>query len=320
MRSNVAWVVLGLSVLACSSSKLVSDSFDTGVDAPTDGPGVVFDAGAVDAGRDVAAQGGDAASCPGATDYTVENSYRHTVAWTFVSAAADAGGAPAGDGGDGETASSPSRCVASAGAAAAYGLYDHACRGGAWLRSGASGPVVTFDDGSTLTWKPSAPPVPAPTVAQAAGDRVWVNYQQATKVICPVCGAYTNRWLEIRDTGSTGTVRHYAQEGNHLTSPLALAMAMFGATVTEEAACQVRTGPCPASFDRTEFEHQVATTPAQWIPFGVLTAINSPNGIYDVVWAATSEANIEYSATNACGSDNPAVSNDDGFAGTRRGP
>src|SRR5579871_6683800 len=329
MRS-LALLSLGVAVVACSSSKLVvSDSFDSGVhDGP---PGMVWDAGrdapvvAYDAGKDRPSVGSDAstdttsvggwdgATCPSPIQDYRENNYLKTLAWTFAPAASDAGVAPAADGGA-DDAASPSRCYVSA---TTFGPKNYTCRGGAWLRmrSGVPGPLVTFDDGSTLSWDASAPPVPAPYVSQATGDRVWVSYQSTATLICPFCGAYTNQWLEIRDTGSTGTVRHYAQQGNHLASPVGMAMAMFGVPVTETVACKVHGGSCP-SLDRTEFEHQVATTPAQAVPFATLTAITSPNGTYDVLWDATSEANVDWGAPGSCGSDNPGVSNDDGFAGT----
>lgn len=328
MRS-LAWLLLGVGV-ACNSSRLVvSDNFDTGVqdrtvwDAGRDGPGVVYDAGkdrpgvlsdgSVDTTSTTVLDGGSCAS----PVYYRENDYRKTLSWTFAPAVSDAGVAAADGGAD--DASSVSRCSASSSKSGP--TEDYACRGGAWLRmrSGLPGPLLTFDDGSTLAWDASAPPVPAPYVSQATGDRVWVSYRSTVTVICPFCGAYTNQWLEIRETGSAGLVRYYAQQGNHLTSPLALATAMFGATVTETVACKVHGGSCP-SLDRTEFEHQVGTTPAQVVPFATPTAVTSPNGTYDVLWAATSEANVDWGALGSCGSDNPGASNDDGFAGTRRAP
>jgi hypothetical protein len=300
---HVRWLGLGLGVLACSSSKLGGN--DGGIDAPS-----VTDTGAVD--RPVGEGGVGSCSDPG---YTQEGSYRPTMAWTFSAAALDAGAAVR-DAGTTDDAASVSRCVAS-GSPATTGLSDYTCRGGAWLRAGTAGPVLAFDDGATLTWNPSSAPVPAPYVTASGGDRVWVSYQSKATVICPFCGAYTNRWLEIRNDGSSGTIRHYAQQGNHLTSPAAIAMAMFGVTVTDLAQCQLHVGSCP-SFDRTELGHQVATTPAQTVPFATLTEVASPGGTYDVLWASTSDSNVQYATS--CGSDLKGASNDDGFAATRQPP
>jgi hypothetical protein len=313
MRRVVAWLSLGVGLLACNSSpKIVADQFDSG----RDGPGVVVDGGS---DSQVSKDGGTGVElCPASSvSYLSEGSYRKTVAWTFLAAVADAG-APAGDGGTLDDAVTPSRCVAS-GSAATAGLANYTCRGGAWLRSGAAGPVVTFDDGSTLTWDSSSPTASPPYVTQPGGERVWVSYRTATTVICPFCGAYTNRWLEIRNGSSTGTVRHYAQEGNHLGSPLDIAMAMFGVAVTENKNCQFHLGGC-MSFDRSEFDHWVATAPTQLIPFATPTVVTSPNGTYDVLWAATGESRVAYNADGGCTPDSPGISNDDGFAGTRRAP
>jgi hypothetical protein len=316
---RVAWLSLGLGVLACGSSpKVVSDSFDSGMDRA---------AVAVDGGSDArpsAKDGGtgDGGVCPASSaSYLSEGSYRKTVAWTFVAAAS--AGVPTTDAGTADDAVSPSRCVAS-GSAAATGLANYTCRGGAWLRSGAVGPVVTFDDGSTLTWNStiwdsSSPAPAAPYVTQPAGDRVWVSYRRTSTIICPFCGAYTNTWLEIRDESSTGTVRHYAQQGNHLASPLDIAMAMFGVAVTEKKVCQVHVGGC-VSLDRSAFDHRVDTAPAQQIPFATLTSVTSPNGTYDVLWDVTAESGVTYNADAGCGTDLPGISNDDGFVGTRRAP
>jgi hypothetical protein len=315
------WLLLGLGVLGCGSSKLVADSFDSGRDVP---------AVVVDAGRDSQLSATDGGTggvgvCQASSGYLSEGSYRRTVAWTFLAAVA-AAGVPAGDAGTADEASSPSRCVAS-GSAVNGGLPSYTCRGGAWLQPGTAGPVLTFDDGSTLTWNPttwdslfwnsSSPP--SPYVTESSGDRVWVSYRTATTVICPYCGAYTNSWLEVRDGNSTGTVRHYAQEGSNLTSPAGIAMAMFGVVVTEKKVCQFHLGGC-MSFDRSEYDHRVATTPEQTIPFATLTLVTSPNGAYDVLWAVTSESRVTYNADANCGSDNPGISNDDGFVGTRRAP
>ena len=315
------WLLLGLGVLACGSSKLVADSFDSGTDVP---------AVAVDGGSDsqVSAKDGgtsDGGGCPASSaSYSSQGSYRRTVAWTFLAGVADAGVLVV-DAGTADDDTAPSRCVAS-GSAATAGLANYTCRGGAWLRSGAAGPVVSFDDGSTLTWDSvtwdsliwgsSSQPAPAPYVTQAGGDRVWVSYRTATTVICPFCGAYTNTWLEIRDRSSTGTVRHYAQEGNRLESPLGIAMAMFGVAVTENELCQFHHDGC-MSFARSVFDHWVATAPVQLIPFATPTLVTSPNGTYDVLWAATSESGVTY---NGCPPDSPSISNDDAFVGTRRSP
>jgi hypothetical protein len=309
---KVALLSLGLGVLACNSSKLVSDNFDTGVDAPTDGPGVVVDAGALDARGDASPAIDGGAVCPaGSLGPTMEGPPRRTLSWTFSPPAVDAG-VPAGDAGAGDSAASPSRCVKSTVAAP---VNDYSCRGGAQLSAGAAGPILTFDDGSKLTWDAGAPPAPPPYVQGAGGDRVWVSFLQMSHVICPVCGAYTYQWLEIRDTGASGTVRYYAQQGDHLASPLDLAGEMFGVPVAENAVCTIHATGC-LLLDRTEYDHQVATTPAQTIPFATLTEISAPGGTYDVLWAATSEANVKYGNCT----DTPGPTNDNGFVATRRMP
>jgi hypothetical protein len=81
-----------------------------------------------------------------------------------------------------------------------------------------------------------------------------------------------------------------------------------------EPGCATDVNGC-VSLDRTEYDHRVATVPAQTIPFATLTAVTTPAGTYDLLWATTSETNIKHDCPDTAG-----YTNDDGFVATRRAP
>jgi len=294
---NAAWALVGLATLGCGPSTPAGRDKDS----KTDGPVAATDAGE---------QAGDAGSCPAASIGPISQIEppRHTLAWTF--AAADAGTAPDAGATPSEDAAAPSRCAVTTDVE-----QNASCSGGAWLRSSSAGPILTFDDGSTLTWNPSQAPTAGPYVQQASGDRVWADYERQDHVICPYCGAYTDQTLEIRD-GPAGTVRFYAQQGSQLSPlPAALVQDIFGVTTTASPACTSHLASCQP-FDRTELDHLLQTSPAQALPFATATQVSSPKGTYAVLWAATVESNV---GPSTC-TDDPGITNDDGFVATRLAP
>jgi hypothetical protein len=288
--SKTAWFALGLVGMGCGSSKLVADNFDGGRDAP----GTGLDTGS---------------SCPASS----LSSSRHTFAWTFAAAAADSGVDPDGGGAAdaGPDAAAPSRCIAST-----SGFVTETCIGGAWLRSSAVGPILMFDDGSTLTWDPVGPPTPAPYVHQAGGDRVWARYGSSHSPPCGDCATEPDLALEIRE-GTSGTVRFYAAQGIDLSDLSdGDASDIFGVTATASPTCASQVTNVCASVDRTEFSHILQTSPAQTVPFAAPTQVTTPNGTYAVLWTASSDANPMFVACE----DFTGLVRDNGFVATRLGP
>ena len=203
--------------------------------------------------------------------------------WAFTGAAADAGaadaGGTAGDAGAADGGATPARCQT---VPATYP--GTSCVGIASLQSTASGPVIVFGDGAQLAWDGTLPPALRPTLAQAsgAGDSVWVDYEKRTIVVCPFCGAYTTYTLEIRN-GQAGKIRFYDQQGAVLPNLTdARVMEIFGAPATATRSCAFSARAGCNSYLRSEFDHQLATTPPQTILDATLTEVTAPNGTFQV--------------------------------------
>jgi hypothetical protein len=191
------------------------------------------------------------------------------------------------------------------------------CQGSAWLRSQATGPVVTFDDGSELVWDPAGALVLPPYLVQASGDRVWVVFQSKSVVVCPFCGAYETATLEIRD-GAGGRVRFLAQQGAVLPNLRDdQIIDIFGVPAVARAKCSFPGSAGCWTFQRNQFDHALATTPEQLIPHAETTAVTSPKGIYSVFWAGSTETNLMQ--RDQC-ADGPGVATDTGFAASLHTP
>jgi hypothetical protein len=186
------------------------------------------------------------------------------------------------------------------------------------LHSGASGPIVTFDGGGELAWTGDLPREAQPYIKSTTGDRVQADYQEHEIVVCPFCGGYTTQALEIRD-GEGGKVRLHEQSGVVLPNLSdAEVLDIFGASASMVAICSFHAvGPSCTTFDRTEYEHVLATTPAQTIPNASWTAVNSPNGTYQVFWVSSVETNFQ-SLPNCA--DGPAPATDTGFVAALTAP
>jgi hypothetical protein len=231
--------------------------------------------------------------------------------WTFTGtpAAATAGDAGTSDGGAG-----PAVCQT---VPAAYP--GTSCVGLASLRSTASGPAVVFGGGTQLTWDGTLPSALMPYVQQAGttGDSVWVDYEKRTVVVCPFCGAYTTYTLEIRNSHG-GPIRFYDQAGNVLPNLTnSQVMDIFGVSA---AAIQTCTFPAYAGCNmllRSEFDHQLQTTPPQTVVDATLTKVTTPSGSFQVIWASSIESYVQ--TIEGCG-DGPGVASDTGFVATLLGP
>lgn len=298
--------------VACSSSKQVST--DAGRDTNTDA--VAVDTAAADGG-----------SCPAASIGPLSTaSASRAFGWLFTAAASDAGAtADAGNGMRADAATGADGAV-DGGAGRALcevvpptGFPGVSCRGMASLRSGSAGPTVVFDDGSKLTWNGTLPASSMPFVRQAAGDRVWVDFERRTTVVCPVCGAYETNSLELRDSAG-GAVRFYDQAGEVLPNLTdAQVVQIFGVSATPVQNCSFHTAAtygC-AAFVRTEFDHTLATTPTQTIPDATWTEIDSPKGKYQVFWASSSETDVHFDPNCL---DGAGVATDNGFVATLVAP
>jgi len=230
--------------------------------------------------------------------------------WTFMGAPANAGSAGAAGasgiaGADGGTTPALCRTVASA-------YPGTACTGIASLRSTASGPVIVFADGSQLIWDGTLPSALKPYVQQASGsgDSVWVDYEKKITVVCPFCGAYTTYTLEIRN-GQSGKLRFYDQQGAVLPNLTDVQVTdLFGVTATATQSCTFPTWAGCYSYLRSEFDHQLTTSPPQTILDATLTEVSAPNGTFQVIWASSSESYVQREPNCA---DGPAVASDNGF-------
>jgi hypothetical protein len=237
--------------------------------------------------------------------------------WTFTGPTAGAGGAPGAGGaaGSADGGTGPARCQT---VPAAYP--GTACEGTATLQALTTGTVVAFADGSKLTWDGTLPSALMPYVVQQAGqpDTVWVHYQEKHTVVCPFCGAYTTRMLEIRSGGETGKVRFFDQQGDVLPNLTpAQIMDVFGTTATQLFSCTFPSYAGCYMFLRSEFDEQLGTTPPQTIVDATLTKVTTPNGIFQVIWASSTESYVEQ--VQGC-SDGPAVASDTGFVASLLAP
>jgi hypothetical protein len=321
--TNVTMTLLAfagmISLVACSSSKEGG-----GTDATQPADSASADSAPVD-GAPV-----DGASCTGGAPaaslvaagsigpLTTQDSPRPGFGWTFLGPnAGDAGtetdaGVPAP--GATDAGGGPARCQA------VPGTYQPgvSCRGDARLQSRTTGPVVAFDDEFELAWSGELPASAQPYVQQAAGDPVWVDYEMRWTSVCPFCGAYATRTLEIRDSEG-GKVRFYSQSGvvlPNLTN--AKVTDLFGATASAVPDCSFHAvGASCTTFDRTQYDHLLATTPAQTIPDADWTEVDSPDGTYEVFWASSTETNFR--ASPNC-EDGPGTATDTGFVATLRAP
>jgi hypothetical protein len=234
--------------------------------------------------------------------------------WTYSGPTTGAGGAAApGDAGTG-----PAICQT---VLAAYPGTN--CEGTATLQALAIGTVVAFADGAKLTWDGTLPSALMPYVVPTMGgspDTVWVHYQEKHTVVCPFCGAYTTRTLEIRNGDGTGKVRFFDQQGDvlpNLTAPQILDI--FGTTATQTFSCTFPTYAGCNSYLRTEFDEQLGTTPPQTLLDATLTKVTTPNGIFQVIWASSAEGYVQ--PEPYCNStDNPGVASDTGFVAALLGP
>jgi hypothetical protein len=232
--------------------------------------------------------------------------------WTFSGPTAGAAGAAgSSDGGTG-----PATCQT---VPSAYPGTD--CEGLATLQALTAGTVVAFADGSKLTWDGTLPSALMPYVVQTTGgapDTVWVHYRDTHTVVCPFCGAYTTRTLEIRNGGGTGKVRFFDQQGAVLPNLTpAQILDIFGTTATQVFSCTFPTYAGCYSYLRSEFDEQLGTTPPQTILDATLTKVTTPSGMFQVIWASSAESYVEQ--VQGC-SDGPGVASDTGFVAALLGP
>ena len=319
MRS-VAWLSVGVGLLACSSSPtIVSDSFDSGTDRPQTG-GV--------SGKD---GGLDGASCLGSGTIaelqaagsigplSTLDKPRPAFGWTYVGLTGVGGEVPsdAGQTGDGGAAA---RCQTLPGLGPNNrGL---SCRGNAQLQLRTTGPVVAFADGTELAWNGDLAARMAPYVQQPSGDAVWVDYEMSWNASHPFADyLHIDNTLELRD-GEGGKVRFFTQVGVDLPPlPDAQVTDLFGVAAQAVPSCSFRaTGGC-TTFDRTEYDHVLLTTPTQMIhdaSWDNAVPIEAPNGEYYVYWASSAETNLDLNVTTC--TDGPGVATDNGFVATLVAP
>ena len=319
MRGSLQLVLLvatGCSLAACGSSRNLSStgtggtagSGATGGSAtggnPSSGGGspgtggiILFDAGARDGAAD-----GSVCDNPGGPLATTGRP-RPTFPWTLTS--------PNPDGGFSSSATT-SGCHAVPGAYEA----DISCSGPATLRSGSAGPTLAWADGAQLTWDPTGlpPEFTPPIMAGAADQQVWAQMTRHSVVVCPFCGGYETRTMDIRESEG-GKVLFMAREGVRLDDLTAgQAQDVFGAGATAVATCSFQAEAGCSVFRRTNLDHVLDTIPAQAIPHAVPTRVITSNGSFEVIWHASTDTAVGY--LHNC-EDGAGIANDTGFLASR---
>jgi hypothetical protein len=163
-----------------------------------------------------------------------------------------------------------------------------------------------------MVWNGNLPTSFEPYVQQPAGDPVWVDYEMNWKEVCPVCGAYSTSSLELRN-GEGGKVRFLAQDGVVLPALSdARVMDLFGAAAQAVPSCSFAATAGCTTFDRTQYDHLLLTTPTQMIDDATWGAsVDTPNGKYHVYWASSTETTFPRNVTTC--TDGPGVATDNGF-------
>ena len=236
---------------------------------------------------------------------------RAVLPWSLTwSGEAGSGGASAE--GTAGAAGAPS---AVSGCNAAGWFDDVTCRGPAVSRNDDSGLALEFADGSALRYDPSLVPVALSSPALPDGTEVWASYELTSTIVCPFCGAYATRTIEIRDAAG-GTILWIGEESAGL-DPVdpALIAALFGTTVRYEPVCvdsSVAPGTC-VDGDLVEFDIVLETQPEQVVRRGEAAHLVTPGGNYDVLWAASETRNVH---STGC-VDGAALTADRAFAAAR---
>lgn len=230
---------------------------------------------------------------------TTWNPYRRALPWSV-----GFGGA----GGAGSAAATESGCTP----ANAASTESYRCTGAATVARSDAGLALTFEDGSYLLWDASLVPIAIAPPAADHGAIVWADLDREFGYVCPVCGSYERRALEIRDAPA-GRLLWVGAEGHEL-APVATALLdeLFGITVRYEPAC-VDPAETDACLDAELVEHDAVleTTPEQVVRRGERATVTTPGGAYEVLWAASETNRVD---TDARCLDGPALTEDRAFA------
>lgn len=230
---------------------------------------------------------------------TTWNPYRRTLPWSV-----GFGGA----GGAGGAAATESGCTP----ANAASTESYRCTGAATVARSDAGLALTFEDGSYLLWDASLVPIAIAPPAADHGAIVWADLDREFGYVCPVCGSYERRALEIRDAPA-GRLLWVGAEGHEL-APVATALLdeLFGITVRYEPAC-VDPAETDACLDAELVEHDAVleTTPEQVVRRGERATVTTPGGAYEVLWTASETNRVD---SDVLCLDGPALTEDRAFA------
>jgi len=237
---------------------------------------------------------------------TTWNAYRRTLSWTV-----GFGGA-GGAGSAGGAAAAVSGCTPPN----ATSTESFRCTGAATVARSDAGLQLAFEDGSYLLWDESLVPIAVAPPAVDQGAIVWADFDREYGDVCPVCGSYERRTIEIRDAPAWRLL-WVGAEGHEL-APLdpALVDALFGVTVRYEPVC-VAPADTYACLDAelVELDAVLETTPEQVVRRGERATVTTPGGSYEVLWAASESRLVE---TDLLCLDGPALTEDRAFAASWR--
>jgi hypothetical protein len=218
---------------------------------------------------------------------------RRTLPWTFVPSSADAGSP--GD---------------SAVTACTFTDSAKTCSAEASVHVTSDGPELTLAGFGLLRWnlQGMSEAVAQPTVVE--GGSVWLAYCEHQYTVCPFCGGYYDRSVEIRDRQG-GKILWLGSEGSKVGDmPVATQMELFGASATLQVDCEMTGSAGCYTFDRLSYDHELGIAPAVVIHHATLETVTAPTGTYQVYWAYSQE-NSQY--ISGC-MDGPDVASDSGYA------
>ena len=244
---------------------------------------------------------------------------RQTVPWTLVPATD--GGMPGSDAGPSQDGGGAPGCVSSRPTSPFSPLPptrdDVTCTGAVTTRRAGTTLELTLADGSILRWQPSSngPSITPPALAD--GQTAWVDYSRAVTIVCPFCGSYETRRLQIR-AGAAGPLIWIGRQGASLPDvEPALLQELFGIGARVEGTCLEAFHAGCWNVTRQVFDHVLLTTPEQLVPRAAPAHVTTPRGGFDVFWTYSSTETVMFEKN--C-NDGPDFASDTGFAASRTAP
>lgn len=181
------------------------------------------------------------------------------------------------------------------------GLANIVCQGTATWSQEADGPVLTFEDGSRVQWNAypilrSQGAAPPPSPPQPT---VWVRFKSKTTMFCPFCGSYRDSSIEIHQEAG-GLLLWFSLKATSFQSQEF--SRLFGIEAISSLRCSVMTSlDCWDQVASARYDHTLATTPPQSLPYGVANVVGTPNGKFELGWVSRVETGKHFAPQCADG-------------------